>query len=208
MAEPYRWDAASRRYRAPSGRFVSDEGLVRELDSYIASSSDRVASLTQQLQSGSMDLAEWQDQMMREIKALHMNASTLAHGGRSQMSQADYGRAGRLIRDQYDFFRAWARDIASGVAPTDGRMIARSRLYANAARATFENVRARDQRNAGVRFERNILHPGESCAGCIAESGRGWVEIGTLTPIGHRVPCRVNCRCSISYSNSREAEAA
>lgn len=201
----YQWDGTARRFRAPSGQFVPDAGILQELDGYIASKADRMASLSTQLQSGSLDLAAWQEQMLREIKALHVNASELAHGGRAQMSQADFGRVGRVLRDQYEFLRSWSNDIASGAAPNDGRLPARATLYAEAGRATFEGVRARDQRAAGVRFERNVLHASESCSGCIAESGRGWVEIGSLVPIGSRSPCLVRCRCTVTYSNSAQA---
>lgn len=203
----YQWDATARRFRAPNGRFLPDSAILQELDGYIASKAERMAALSHQLQGGSLDLAAWQEQMHLEIKALHINASELAHGGRAQMSQADFGRTGRILRDQYAFLRDWANDIASGAAPTDGRLPARSTLYADAARATFEGVRARDQRSAGVRFERNVLHASESCAGCIAENGRGWVEIGSLVPPGSRLPCRVRCRCSVTYSNSARAES-
>jgi hypothetical protein len=121
------------------------------------------------------------------------------------MSQADFGRVGRVLRDQYEFLRSWSNDIASGAAPNDGRLPARSRLYSEAGRATFEGVRARDQRAAGVRFERNVLHASESCSGCRAENARGWVEIGSLVPVGSRLPCRARCHCTITYSNSAQA---
>lgn len=203
----YQWDGDARRFRAQNGRFVPESTVRQELDGYITSKADRMAALSTQLQGGSLDLAAWQEQMLREIKALHVNASELAHGGRAQMSQADFGRVGRVLRDQYEFLRSWSNDIASGAAPNDGRLPARSRLYAEAARSTFESVRARDQRAAGVRFERNVLHASESCSGCRAENARGWVEIGSLVPIGSRSPCRVNCRCTVTYSNSARSES-
>ncbi len=203
----YKWDAATGRYRL-NGRFVPESTVLRELDSYIDSAAQRMMELSRSLQSGSLDLASWQTQMMQEIKLSHINASQLAHGGRAQMSQADYGRVGRIIRTQYDYVRAWGRDIAAGSAPVDGRLIARSALYANAARPTFESIRARDQKNAGAQMEQNVLHASESCAGCRAETAKGLVPVGTLVPIGSRVPCRVNCKCTIRYSKSAEVSNA
>lgn len=207
MTEQYAWDRASRRYRnRATGRFLPLNTVARELERYIASSGTVMDDLTRRLQLGDLPLATWHEQMMREVKMVHLNASIVAHGGRAQMAPADYGLAGRIIRDQYGFLRTWAGQIESGTAPLDGRLISRARLYAQAANGTYATVRARDMRAAGFRFERNVLQPGENCAGCRAESSRGWVRIGELIPVGRRRPCLVNCRCVLRHSNSQTAK--
>ncbi len=209
MAESYSWDSRSRRFRSTvTGAFLAATAIALALEEYLAASGEGMAQLASQLQSGSLDLAAWEDAMLREIKLTHINAATLAHGGREQMSPADWGFVGVLIRAQYVFLRGWAADLAAGSAPVDGRLVARARLYAQSANATYAAMRARDMRNAGLRFERNVLTPGENCAGCVVESARQWVEIGELIPVGHRHPCLVNCRCVIQYSNSRSVEEA
>lgn len=204
MAESFRFDRITRRYRSSTtGRFLAERAVVEDLGFYITLIGSHMEALTTSLRTGGLDLVTWQDRMMAEIKALHLNAVILAHGGRAQMSPSDYGLAGRLIRQQYDFLRAWSAQLAGGQAPVDGRMVARARLYAESANGTYAAVRARDMREAGFQTERNRLMPGENCDGCVAEDARGWVPIGQLIPVGHRLPCRVNCRCRISYRNAQ-----
>lgn len=204
MPETFQFDRTTRRYRsATTGRFLAERAVADDLGAYITLTGSRMEVLTASLRAGSLDLVTWEDRMMAEIKAVHLNAVILAHGGRAQMAPADYGLAGRLIRQQYDFLRAWSGQIAGGQAPVDGRMVTRARLYAQSANGTSATVRARDMREAGFQMERNRLMPGENCDGCVTEDARGWVPIGTLVAVGHRVPCRVNCRCRLAYRDGQ-----
>jgi hypothetical protein len=179
------------------------ERTVRDgADNLADLSSARMARLTSQLQSGGMSLADWQTGMMAEMKAAHVAAGVAAHGGRAQMAPADWGAVGRRLRDQYGYLRDFAAQIADGRQPLDGRLIARAKLYGQASRATFTAIKGRDEQARGMRFERNVL-AGEACPGCLDQSARGTVAIGTLVPIGQRRPCLVNCRCHIVYSTDK-----
>lgn len=193
----YRWDERTGRYHdVTTGRFVA-ESTVRDLVDQIADmASDRMAALSQSLLDGTLSLADWQTQMMTEIKFAHLGAGVLASGGFEQMSPARYGYLGRTIRDEYAALRDFAQQIQSGQQTLDGRLVARARQYGQAARPTFENVRARDDRNRGMTEERNVLHPAHHCGQCRALSGMGWVPIGTLPAIGSR-ECLASDRCTI-----------
>lgn len=202
------YDARSGRYRADDGRFVPAAEVRRAVDNLADLSSQRMAALTTRLQSGALSLADWQQQAMAEVKSAHLAGGIAAHGGRDRMAPADYGLIGRRIRDEYGFLRQWAADIASGAAPLDGRLLSRAQLYGQAARGTYEAVRARDERNRGNDQERNVLHGGDHCTLCPALSARGWVPIGSLPPIGSR-PCKARDRCSLEYRVApAQAEAA
>jgi hypothetical protein len=196
------------RYRGDRGRFVPETTVRTELDRYLSAGGDRLESLTRQLQGGTLDLAGWQEQVRLEIKALHVNAATLAHGGRAQMSQADYGVAGRALRDQYVFLRDWAKDLGpGGSAPLDGRLVARARLYSEAARSTFERIRERDMARAGLDESRWVLHSADHCTGCPDQAAKGWVPAGSLPAIGSQ-PCGVRCKCTKSFRRSEQEVAA
>lgn len=195
----YRWDAASGRYRDRSGRFLSGAVVRGAVDNVADLSSQRTADLSQRLLDGNLSLADWQNGLMQEAKAVHVAAGIAARGGKVQMSQSDYGAIGRRLRDEYGYIRQFARDIAGGIQPLDGRLIARARQYGQAGRATFTAITARDQKNRGMRFEKNLMSADEVCAGCKAESEKGWRPIGSLKLPGRRLPCRVNCRCRLVY---------
>ena len=103
--------------------------------------------------------------------------------------------------------RDFADDIASGKQAVDGRLAARARLYAQSGRVAFHNVERFEMERRGWDTEENVLAAAEHCSGCLAETAKGRVPIGSLTPIGQR-PCRTNDRCRIRYSNSATGEVA
>lgn len=79
-------------------------------------------------------------------------------------------------------------------------------MYGQQSRVAFERAYNRDQSQRGYRYERNMLHATEHCAVCVEQTGRGWVPIGTLVPIGSRT-CRSNDRCTLSYAREQEQAA-
>lgn len=84
-----------------------------------------------------------------------------------------------------------------------GRLVARAKLYAQAARGTYEAVRGRAAQLVGYTEERRVLAAAEHCArsagtpGCPELAGR-WAPIGTLPRIG-AATCRSHCRCRFEY---------
>jgi hypothetical protein len=144
---------------------------------------------------------------MAIIKSSHVAAGVVAAGGRAQMTPSAYGFLGSEIRAQYGYLAQFAARIDAGAIPLDGRLIARAGMYGQHARVTYEAVRRRDQRERGYRFEKNMLHARESCTQCVGLSRLGWVEIGSLPPIGAR-RCLARCRCTISYRKAPVEVAA
>lgn len=203
MAE-YAYSAASGRYRnVGTGRFVSDRAVRDAVDAVLDAATARMQALTRGLQAGGLDLVSWQQQMAREIKDGHLAAAMTAHGGRAAMTQADYGWAGRRIREQYGYLRRFARQLASGEQPLTDQAVARAALYGQAGRATYEAMRTRDGLARGETEERNILGPADHCPDCTGATRRGWVPLGSLIPIGER-QCKANCRCRMERRHNAE----
>lgn len=204
---PYRYDPVALRYRGRDGRFVPERRIKAAVDDMIDGGTERLVGMTDALRSGRMPLAEWQRAMMDELRQMHGGAAILAHGGKQAMSPSDWGWTGFRVRTEYRYLRNWAREIADGTAPLDGRMLARARLYGGASRVTFEQMKMRDARNGGMQFERWVLSPADHCSGCPNQAARGWVPLGTLPPIGSN-PCKSNCRCSKQTRRAPVREAA
>lgn len=202
LNERYRWlptaGKTGRYYDNQTKRLVSWLDVRRDIDTYIANSNKAIDALATQLRNRQISLAEWQTAMREEIKAMHLNTSMAAHGGRAQMTQADWGRAGQQIRTQYEYLDKFAKDIASGKQPLDGRLNTRAQMYGEAARGTHEQEKRRMADNGGLTEERRLLHAKESCVDCLTYAGYGWQPIGTLPRIGDS-RCRTNCRCTFTY---------
>ena len=194
----FTYDAASGRYRAEGGRFVPDAQVRAAVDAVADASSERMAALAQRLRAGSMPLAEFQAGMMAEVRVAHLANGIAAYGGVDQLSQANYGFMGRLIRDEYARVRTFAADIAEGRQPLDGRLDNRAKMYGAQSRQTFSAVTARERALRGAQQERNVLGKGDSCDLCRAQSARGWVGMGALVPPGRRT-CLSRCNCYLTY---------
>jgi hypothetical protein len=153
-----------------------------------------MAALTARLNAGGQ-LADWQLGMRAELKGLHGTLATVAHGGKAQMSPADYGWLSGRLREQYTFLSQFSLDLAQGRL-TPAQAEARARLYAESGRLTWTEMQHRDARLRGATEERWVRRASESCAGCVAQSGRGWVAVGQLPRLGSQ-PCRSRCKCQI-----------
>lgn len=193
----YRWSEARQRYVYDSGKIVPQATVNQALDRSIASAADRMVAFSQQLQTGGITLAQWQDRMAAEMKLLHTGAAALGRGGWSQMTQSDWGWTGWILRRQYVYLRRFAQDIATGHQALDGRMLARTMMYAEAARGTQRQMQRRNAQGHGHTEERNRLGAAEHhCSECPGLSSRGWVPIGSLPSPGSR-QCLSRCHCSL-----------
>lgn len=200
MPSRFRWNAAAGRYIAPSGRFLSQGAVRAALDGAIETQRRRIRELAEQLRTRKISLRRWTIEMRTAIKTVHLTSAALATGGWAQMAPADYGRAGRVIRDQYAYLERFARQMRAGL-PLDGRFLSRTDLYVEAGRGTYHAVERAERRARGLTHERNVLHPADHCTGagsCVEQTDRDWVEIGELLPIGQRL-CRARCRCTLEY---------
>lgn len=201
---PLTFDESTGRYRASNGRFVR-ESVVRETVDAIADGvAEQMAAIAQRMVDGTATVAEWQGEMRRLVKLAHGGTTIIATGGRQAMTFADWGSLGQTVRREYRYLNEFAAGLADGSIALDGRVVSRSQMYGQASRITFETVRAKGDRARGYTEEKNMLHASESCAGCVAETARGWVSAGELVPPGSR-SCRSNCRCTVTR---RKAEVA
>lgn len=200
LSSEYAWNEEAGRYVSlTTGRFVPFSAVRDALESVIDASAVRMNVVTQQLIDGQIPLAEWQAGMMEQIKLAHTAAAAASRGGWAQMSQADWGATGRMIRDQYDYLRNFAEEIASGKQALDGRALVRADLYGDAARGTFEQMRRRyEQQQNGMTEERRMLGDADHCPGCLEQASLGWQPIGTLDPIGAE-ECITRCHCNFIY---------
>jgi hypothetical protein len=149
--------------------------------------------------------------MAGEIKNLHTSAAMAGAGGMAAMTPQDYGRVGARLRFEYERLAQFARDLKDRQF-TAGALMARVDMYVNAASASHEAARRDGAVRNGFDEERNLLGASERhCSakdrknatrpGCVEETARGWVAIGMLSPVGHRL-CISNCACSLDFRKS------
>ena len=197
----YGWNG-SRYYDLDTGQFVSNANVHSALESVMDASAVRMNTLTQSLMDGQISIASWQSSMMEQIKITHVSSAALSQGGWGQMTQSDWGATGQLIRQQYDYLRNYAKEIANGTQPLDGRMLVRSDMYADAANGTFWEMDKRSHLLDGYDEGRRVLEPGANhCDDCEGYASEGWMPIEDIPEIGNS-QCLTRCRCEVEYRKS------
>jgi hypothetical protein len=206
----YRYNPALRHgtggYIDARGRAVSAKAVRGQLDRALDGIGKSMRALSESYRSGAISLAEWQTGMMQGVKDAHLIAGAMERGGWAQMTQADFGRVGQIVKGEYAYLRNFADEVAGGL-PLDGRFTRRADMYAQAARSTYYNFTEREAERRGFAEERNVLEPGDNCEGCLEETDRGWVALGELVPVGGRT-CLTGCRCSIEYRDREGNEVS
>lgn len=136
--------------------------------------------LNSQYLEGEITLQEWHDLMRQNVKDLHITAYMIGMDGEwSDMTQADWGRVGQVVRGQYGFLAKWAAELAGG-PPSLKKMDQRAGYYAAAASQSFSRGRAT---RVGFTPAELPAHPGDGSS-----------------------ECRVNCKCFwliVTLSKSR-----
>lgn len=209
QATGYGWNSVAHRYyNLDTGVFVSSTQVSQGLEAVMDASALQMNALTQSLIDGGISLADWQTSMMEQIKLTHTASAALANGGWAQMTPSDWGATGQMIREQYDFLRNYAQEIANGTQPLDGRMLVRSDLYADASNGTFWEMTKRDYLQNGYDEGRRVLEPGsDHCDDCEEYASEGWMPIDEIPEIGNS-QCLTRCRCEIEFRVSTESEIA
>lgn len=198
----YRFNEAANRYIAPNGRFVSSGTIRNELDRVLDASTENMAKLSQGLREGRISLGEWQTSMMQEVKTVHIVGAAMERGGFFNMTQADFGRVGQIVRREYGFLRDFANDIASGKQKLDGILVNRARLYGQAGRDTYQTFARNKAANSGFDRVMSIRHAKDSCSECVYFDRREYpIDSKAYKPPGRRI-CRSNCHCSEKFFNS------
>lgn len=207
LTHDFGWNEAAGRYMdLTTGRFVSFADVNAALELQVINSEMNIAAVTEQLRAGTINLAEWQLAMEQEIKVIHTASAASARGGWAQMTQADWGWVGQRVRVQYQYLNNFAAQIANGQQPLNGRALQRAKMYAQAGRSTFQEMRRRYTRiYKGAVTEARVLTPnaehcegGDNRPGCIELANMGRVPVGTLPPIG-AAQCLTFCQCTFRF---------
>jgi hypothetical protein len=156
---------------------------------------------------GNITLEQWQGSVREAIKAVHIQAAIIGHGGKDSMGSAGYGRVGQKLRAEYAYLQGFASDILAGrVSPA--MAVARISLYAQSVRASYwQGLELRKQAE-GYGLMRRILDPqAQHCEDCPGFAALGLVPIGTLPMPGQRCACRARCRCRVEYFRQQAPSA-
>lgn len=175
-SDRFTYNPQTHRYRDTStGRFVSEATVRQQLAQYEGARKEIGTQLASQLSSGGT-AKEWLLQMRQELKLTYTAEYMLGRGGRSAMTAADWGKLGSMLRTQYTFLDAFAREVAAGNL-SEARIAARARMYFDSATQAYERART---------------------------SARGMPDLPAYPGDGS-TECKSNCKCSWTIEETKTA---
>lgn len=198
----------ARYHNTSTGRFVARRDVLNLMDRSINTAERRLGDLVTALHEQRISPGIFQEQMRTELRRLHLQNAALGSGGFDRLGPREYGRAGQMLRGDYQRLSNLAQGIVDGNVSLP-QALNRVSGYAGTARSNFlaaERDAARDgAQRRGVRMEeRRRLGASEHCVDCVRYAGLGWQPLGTLPVPGEASICSRNCRCSLER---REVEA-
>jgi hypothetical protein len=199
MDAAWSYDRNAGRYRDERGKFLSQASVQKLVDGRIDKLEASLKRFTRMLSNGSITLDQWQGSVREAIKAAHIQAAIIGHGGKAGMGSAEYGRVGQRLRLEYDFLANFASDLLGGRVSAP-MALARIGLYAQSVRGSYWLGAEIRQQEQGYSLMRRILdEQAKHCEDCLRYAARGVVSIGSVPLPGQRCECGARCRCSVRY---------
>ena len=199
MDAEWSYDRNTGRYRDERGKFLSQAAVQKLVDGRIGKLETQLKQFTRMLSNGSISLDQWQGSVREAIKAAHIQAAIIGHGGRGNMGSAEYGKVGQRLRAEYAYLQNFASDLL-GRRISAPMAVARIGLYAESVRGSYWLGTELRQQKQGYSLMRRILDDqAQHCADCLAFAARGTVPIGSVPLPGQRCECGARCRCTVRY---------
>lgn len=173
--------------------------MFAQYETALVALANQFRTYAQELMSGQSSLEEFRQQMAGEIETASWEAALLVYGPTIWLVPAIAQAVRQLIDRQLSYLDRLLNEIQTGKQKLDGSLLRRVMMYAGGGWAMLYEMVKRMAIAGGYTNEENILGIADHCEGCLEETAKGRVPIGTLVPIGERL-CLSNCRCRIRYS--------
>jgi hypothetical protein len=212
----WRWNETAHRYQdAETGRFISHTyalGLIQESIRQAIFATDTLAGY---VSAGQIAIPDWTQLMRTEIKNEYIRQYLAGIGGRSQMTQADWGKIGNLLKNQYSRLDSFA---ASLPGMSEAQIRVRAAMYSESAGQAYEMAHAKVAKGWGADTAAWFVDPSlENCDVCLERQRMGPRPIGPrggfmstvdgeVFPKDCTAPCLVHDGCFIEFSNSKTGQ--
>lgn len=183
---------------ASRDKTISRDFMMGQFETTLSSIADDMRDLARQLNAGRISLDEFQRRVATLIEAAHWAAGFAMFGPALWLYPAVVVMLREMVERQLMWLRRLVMDIRLGRQRLDGSLVRRIALYAGSSWSALVEFNRYIARRFGYTEEMNVLGVAEHCQGCLDETAKGWVPIGTLVPIGSRT-CLSNCRCRYEF---------
>ena len=171
----WKWnEKAARYYDTDTGRFLSRSQALGYVEQSIAATESATDLLASYVADDMLSPGDWRLLMREEIKREYIREYMLGKGGRAQMTQADWGSIGGMLKEQYTYLDAFAEQVGE---MSEAAIRSRSRMYIRSAREAYERGNARAQSGGVLELP---AYPGDGQTVCLTNCKCNW-RIETVT---------------------------
>ncbi len=145
MSEPiWVWEPDLKRYRdTATGRFIGITEMQDLRNEFIASQQGLMRDLVRAYVDTDMSHKAFSDQIKLIIKNTYIDLYAMGIGGRNNMTQADWGSIGGMLKEQYQYLHRLLQQIEfQQVSPA--QIVARLNMYINSANEALWRALGRD----------------------------------------------------------------
>lgn len=189
---------AAMRFATATG-IVSQDWLVSQYQTGLREGALALRGIARRFNADQMSIDEFRDEMAAEIERNAWEAALLVVGPILWGVPALIERVRQMMQRQLAWLNGMINAILLGTQKKDGTLLRRAAMYAGGGWWIMNEVMRWLALSEGHTHEENVLGVAEHCGGCVAETAKGRVPIGTLVPIGER-DCLHNCRCRLVFS--------
>ncbi len=203
---PYAYNNTTQRwFDTASGKFVSETAVAAEMHAHQTATYNVLENVTRQLYAGQLTIEQWQVATATELKNAHLAQAMYAVGGKGNMTQANYGRVGGTLADEYRYLNQFAIDIQNG-KQSEAQALARIRQYGNSTQQSYwKEYKLATKEQLWWTLGTNERHCG-ACPALAAGSPYDPKDLNQVPGDGN-TPCRGNCDCTLSREQVPQAVA-
>lgn len=199
---PFRYNNNAQRWtNATTGRFISEDTVTNEMYRHQKATYNALDSLTKDLYAGRVDVTGWQAAVALELRDAHLAQAMFGAGGRVNMTQANWGRVGGTLADEYRYLTNFASDISSGRV-SEAQALARIKQYGNATQQSYWREYAVNT----ITLLYWVLRPVNNCSDCVNYALSSPYTIDTIPtyPGAGATRCRGNCACYLTRRDVKD----
>jgi hypothetical protein len=196
------WNANAGRYvDMATGRFMPREAVFDIVDQSIETLKLETKNFIAGVIDRQVPIEVLHRAAIQEIKLAHLESYAAGRGGWAQMTQADYGRIGQMLRQEYGYLRGFMQDVADGKL-SEAQIKARFDKYMNKSMTSFHLGARSAGREAGHTKRIRLLGPTDNhCPQCPGYANKEVdIDAALPPPPGQACDCGGSCLCNeITY---------
>lgn len=168
------WDDRSNRYReTATGRFIGISQMYDMRSVYLEAQKTRTDEIARNYLENNISLTDYYDQNKAIIKESYTAMYELGVGGRNMMTQADWGRVGGILREQYRYYDNLVMQVKNGEISM-AQASARMKMYINSAHEALWRAIGH---SLGIQLP---AYPGDGSTQCLVNCQCSW----NIVPVG------------------------